>query len=221
MAYRTHPSQPASANDIEDYWKARARSFLGITSAKNMLWDMHLFAARHSNGYGPPTGTGTTGLTQATRYNCTGGDVTRGGFNTASTAIIQANSAKKWYIAGRFRLTSATYENGSHGGLGVGTGGAGETLVCGVRGATSTTNFFVWGNNGTTIDSGLAIDTVERTHEFYRNGTTGFYYIDEVLRGSGDSQPTADATCVAVAAAAAAVNRSIEFVWIAVAAELD
>lgn len=217
----SYTNRPKPSNGLASYWASRAKAALGLTD-ENMLFDMHIFGSRNLNGVSAITGTGTTGGAQWLRLNCVGADVTRLAMGLpGAAAIIQSAAAKKFYIAGRFRLTAATVESGTHGGIGVGAGNAAETLVVGSRGATSTANYVAWGNNGTSINSGVPYDTTRRTHEFYRNGTTGLYLIDKVLRGTGDVQATADANLVAVAAAAAAVNRSIEFSWFAVAVELE
>jgi acyl-CoA hydrolase len=48
----------------------------------------------------------------------------------------------------------------------------------GARGASSTSHFWLWGEDGASIDSGVALDTNYHTHLVYSDGSNIGYSID-------------------------------------------
>jgi len=84
-------------------------------------------------------------------------------------------------------------------------------LVCGVDGAVSTTNFIVTATAGSTMDSGVPIDSNVRDHKIVRvNGTDTLYYIDDVLKVTGNARPNANSHGCLMAFDSAAVAQECD-----------
>ena len=107
---------------------------------------------------------------------------------SAFPSVFPGGTAGKWYLEVRARLTTAVSATA--------TIGAGDETILdvGARGATSTGFFVARSNNGpTALTSTIAVDTSFHRFRAYRNGTTGFFQVDnETPLQSANFFPTAD-----------------------------
>lgn len=126
-------------------------------------------------------------------------------------------SGQNWYVAGRFKVSTAIDAECK---AFVGGGdAAGAKLAMGVDGAAGTTNFMLSGPSGTAIDSAVAIDTSTHTHRAYRVSTTTTYQVDANAAVTGNVNIATDhAPFVYVQNGTTASARTLQLVWWAAAA---
>lgn len=215
----------SSASDWDAYARGLASTALGVSS------DQLLFKFFPVGITGPNAMTQVAAGTAARVLNTQGLRMSTGGAGTliylshyeaSMTNLVVAGAAKKFWVGSMMKLNQATIAAGEL--LGCGTLGfaTNENCIMGARGSSSLANFVCWADAGAGgfINSGLALDTTRRLHQFWRDGTTGNYKIDALATVQGDVRPSVDsAGCIT--ARSGAVSRDVTFTWWAVAAPLE
>lgn len=212
----------SSDRDVEDYWRRIAAMRLG-TPPQELLWDYSL-SALVLRGQGAANGGVRTFEEHATglpvqRVSSGGGANGTSVIGQSSSTNIQktfkTSATSKWWFAGEFALNTTV---GAATVLGLGatssTGVDGtRTMMLGGDGATSTTNFVLYGSAGTPMDLGLALDTNMYQWEVFRDGVNTTVFRNGVLVANGSARPGADSRLFGVAFDTAATTRSFDIVW--------
>jgi hypothetical protein len=173
-AYKV-PSTP----DLVDSLRREASATLQV-QADQLIFDVHVFAARGIAGLLPVTNSGSivNSTAQVTRASTVGGAgafawVVAGTNHTGYPKVVLTGAATKWWIGARFKIPTITSPvAASRVGVGSLTTGGPATLM-GMVGSVSTANFAALGAN-----SGIVLDTAFHDHRMWRVGSAGFYKID-------------------------------------------
>lgn len=130
---------------------------------------------------------------------------------SAFPSVFPGGTSGKWYLEFRARLTTAVSALAI---IGVGD----ETVLdIGARASIATGFFGARSNNGpTTLQSTIAVDTAMHRFRAYRNGTTGFFQVDnETPLSSANFFPTADCRLQTfVDNGGTAANNAMEFDYV-------
>jgi hypothetical protein len=225
MAYQIIPpgsdSGAATPLDAAAYARSLAEEALGV-SGDDLLFHFHLFPGTGDLGaqviVGAP-GNRSEVVNQLQRLNSGGAGfvIVAPTYEITEPNLFVAGAAKKFWVGGEFALVASAAAAGEHCGIGGIVSASTENMVIGMRGSTSVTNFVAYADLGSPIDSGLALDTTRRIHQFWRDGTTGNYKIDDLAVVQGNTRPAANCSPIAVARSGA-VARSVDFLWFAGAA---
>lgn len=223
------PAISGGVNDAESYAKNLALSALNLTAnPERLLFFYHPFYARGELGLTLSlTGTATrTGQLQALRLSTGATGLSNAEVFATTTAsataprYIATGAGKKWWVGGYFSINNGIAASEFAGIMGNDLS-SGQVLSVGARGSSSATNFTAWASTNGTIDSGLALDTNKRLHQFWRDGTTAHYKIDTNPAVSGNVSPGANCLMEAGAKNFSSNDRAIDIVWMAVAAERE
>ena len=214
--------------DAEQYYKKLAASRLGV-SAKNLLFLWFPFYAIGVGGRSAITsGSGVdsilaqgwhleTGTTNSS-YRSYAFNFGTFGATTAQKNLI-AGAGKKWWSCTRMALSGNSWSSGEYAGAVGSDIVTANRLIVGVHGATSTTKFAAYSDTAA-LTSTVDLDTAERVHEAWRDGSTGNYAIDEGTAVQGDLRPTVDCAMIAIQVANASSgnhNRGVDIFWSAFA----
>lgn len=206
----------------EDYWKRIAASRLGV-SPEDMVWDFSL-AALVLRGQGAANGGVRTFEEHATgvpvqRVSTNGGANGTSVIGQAASTNIQktfkTSATSKWWFGGEFSLNTAV---GAATVLGLGATSSTavdgtRTMMLGGDGATSTTNFVLYGSTGTPMDLGVVLDTNLYKWEVFRDGVNTYVFRNGVLLATGSARPGADSRLIGLAFDTAATVRSFDIAW--------
>lgn len=117
-----------------------------------------------------------------------------------------------WYISSRIAITTAISAQTTAFTGGETNAGA-FALAMGVVGSVSTTNYVLKGSAGSSLNSGVAIDTNFHTHRAWRAGSTTFYQVDTTLV-TGTADIAADVMpYLFVGNGTDNVNRAMSVIW--------
>jgi hypothetical protein len=217
MAYQIIPPG-GSAVDIEADFERLVAAAFNVSPNRLAMVD-HSFTLRGTTGLSVTGGGGTGAAPQAVDLVSSSSN-TRAHFAAGNTQSILTGASEKFALAWRGSLISGAIESGSWGGVGL-WNGATELLVVGTHGATSTTNWVVYGDvGGVTINSGVALDAnVMHDFLYIYDGTIGRFYLDGVLRGTPAAvrHSSSSVQAGAVSLASTATTRNTRNKWMAAA----
>jgi hypothetical protein len=216
---------------VEGVFRDRAMEALGVTDPERMLWWFYPAGAAGLIGASAvvagatlaalaqrqavSSGGGAGGIIAADFMNATG-------FTLGAHHVVAGGS---FYLASRWAHNAAGPV-----GAGVKTGIYGRTTTTvptqvtefffGIDGATNVNNFVCTGAAGVAMDSGVAINANDHEHEIVHVGGVTRYWIDRVLRATGNAAPSTNAVAGRMASNTAAVLSRQATAWAAVAIPL-
>jgi len=208
--------------DLETYLRGVASAALGVSAANLIFW-MQPFSIRGDQGVNGVAVSGGTRSYQQKLYRMDSGGAAGGAWYIDVALVVSAVRMKtflagagvKWWTAARFRLNTAV---GAGATMGFGAAsGAAYQLIMGGNGNVSTTHFSLYGAAGASIDSGIALDFNLHTHMAWNDGTNSNYMIDANAPITGTAAPAVDGGGYGIVTDTAAVSRTLDVSWFAIA----
>lgn len=213
---------PPRGKTILGYWDRIAAAKLGLQPA-SLISDLNDYGRKGEGGYithttitAPAT---RTPQLQALRLSTgvngefTVYDAPRSAGDFAPRSVA-AGAAVKVFLVCRMKFNTAVSATASMG-CGLFDSATSINVIMGGRGPVSTTHYQCYGAVGTTINSGIALDTgVYHTHIYWRDGATSYYQIDNNAPVAGDVRVLNDSLRgICVRDTVSGANREIDFAW--------
>lgn len=213
------------AVEAEQWWRATAALKMGVNDPETLITWFHNFGIRGTNGvFSKVNGTSSiTGGDRSVLVSSGAGAGTQelypGSAGTAAdpAGSMPAGTGVKWMVGGYFKINTTIDATATVGVGAVNPNGGTAQLNIGARGSVSTTNFSLWGLAGTPTDSGQALDTNYHRFLAWRDGTSGWFQIDNGAIIASSARPNVDGCAYAQAqeTGAAAGARTMNIVWMA------